>query len=331
MKIPIDIVIPWVDGNDPMWVEEHDKYTADKLSDNHVSRYRAWDTFKYWFRAIEDNAPWIRKIHFITWGHYPEWLNLDSDKLNIVNHRDFIPENYLPTFSSHVIELNLHRIPDLSENFIYFNDDVYLNKKVSPEDFFLDGKPRDSAILGVIKNNHTENFMPYIMLNMMALINMNFDNKEVIKENKSKWFSLKYGKFLFNNIYLYPFDCFTGFRNFHGASAFCKKTFIEVWNKFPDVLDEVCSHKFRSKSDVNQYIFRYWQLVTGNFEPIKPNSDYFTIGKVSAKAIESVIADGKIRVVCINDDPGDFDIEEEQRKIDNAFEKRYGKKSSFEK
>ena len=55
-------------------------------------------------------------------------LEPDHPKLHIVNHRDFIPEEYLPTFSSHAIELNMHRIPDLAEHFLYFNDDVYLMK-----------------------------------------------------------------------------------------------------------------------------------------------------------------------------------------------------------
>ncbi|WP_454996023.1 stealth family protein, partial [Bulleidia extructa] len=211
---PIDVVIPWVDGNDPTWIKVHDQYTSDRLSDNHVSRYRAWDTFRYWFRAIEENAPWVRKIHFLTFGHYPKWLNIHHEKIHLVRHEDFIPKEYLPTFSSHVIELNLHRIPDLAEQFIYFNDDVYLNLPSQPDDFFENGLPKDAAVLGVIKNNLRENFMPYIMLNIMALINEKFDKKEVISKHWSKWINVKYGRLALNNIYLLAFGCFTCFRNF---------------------------------------------------------------------------------------------------------------------
>ena len=102
----IDFVVTWVDGNDPAWQQEKQKYTAVN-ADVRVNRYREWDQLKYWFRAVEKYAPWVNKIHFVTWGHLPEWLDTTNPKLNIVNHKDYIPEEYLPTFSSHTIELHL--------------------------------------------------------------------------------------------------------------------------------------------------------------------------------------------------------------------------------
>ena len=251
---PIDIVIPWVDGSDPVWQADHAKYRAAKSADNHPARYREWGLFRYWFRGIEQNAPWVRKVHLLTYGHLPAWLEPDHPKLHIVNHRDFIPEEYLPTFSSHTIELNMHRIPDLAEHFLYFNDDVYLMKPSQPEDFFRDGLPRDTAVMGVIKNNDTANFMPYIMLNMMALVNMSFDKRSVIRQNFGKWFYPGYGKGLLYNLYLLPWGDFTGFRNYHSCVSFCKSTLEEVWDRFPEVLDATCRHKFRDRADVNQYL-----------------------------------------------------------------------------
>jgi len=35
----------------------------------------------------------------------------------------------------------LHRMPGLSEHYIYFNDDMFPISKCSVEDFFFDGKP----------------------------------------------------------------------------------------------------------------------------------------------------------------------------------------------
>ena len=96
MGYPIDIVIPWVDGSDPAWRAERAKYDPSATSDNSEERFRDWDTFRYWFRCIEKNAPWVRTIHFVTWGHLPGWLDPSHPKLHIVNHRDFIPEEYLP-------------------------------------------------------------------------------------------------------------------------------------------------------------------------------------------------------------------------------------------
>ena len=43
---PIDIVIPWVDGSDPVWQADHAKYRASKSADNHPARYREWGLFE---------------------------------------------------------------------------------------------------------------------------------------------------------------------------------------------------------------------------------------------------------------------------------------------
>ena len=275
-------------------------------------------------------APWVRKIHFITYGHVPEWLDRSNPKLNIVNHKEFIPEKYLPTFSSHTIEHNMFRIKGLSEKFIYFNDDVYLTQKTTPEDFFVNGLPVDSAVMGVIKNSDDTNFMPYIMLNMMAIINMEFSKPQVIKENPGKWFNPKYGKGLLKNIYLSSWDIFTGFMNYHKCNSFNKTTFETVWGKYGDVIDRTCSHKSRSKADVNQYLYRYWQLCEGAFCPGRPDSDYVTIGNESMDDIEKLLYNPKYRVVCINDDPMGFDFEMEKNKLQTVMKKKYSVKSSFE-
>lgn len=327
----IDIVVPWVDGSDPDWLHLRRQYQPGSLCDNDESRYRASDTFKYWFRAIEKNAPWVRKVHFLTFGHLPAWLNTGHPKLHLVNHRDFIPQEYLPTFSSHVIEMNLHHIPDLASQFIYFNDDVFLVKESRPEDFFRGGLPTDAAILGMIKNNHIENFMPYIMLNMMAVINMEFDKKKVLKGHLGKWFNLKYGKFLLNNLYLMPFSSFTGFRNFHTATPFLKETFDEVWSVIPEILERVCGHKFRSKEDVNQYIFRYWRLAKGQFTPHGINSAYITMGKFTREDLAKILKDKHNLTVCINDDPGDFNFESDSQMIDRELHELFPEKSDFER
>src|SRR5699024_690064 len=145
MERPIDFVICWVDGGDPDWLKEKKRYSHDNNNDDRDIRYREWGIIKYWFRGVEKFAPWVNKIHFVTWGHTPSWLNVKHPKLNIVKHEDYIPSKYLPTFSSRPIELNLHRIKGLSEQFVFFNDDMFLLKPVKKEDFFKNGLPRDIA------------------------------------------------------------------------------------------------------------------------------------------------------------------------------------------
>lgn len=105
-----------------------------------VNRYRDWNLLPYWFRAVDKFAPWVRKIHFVTWGHVPKFLQVKASKLHIVKHNEFIPEEYLPTFSSHAIEMNIHRIPSLAEHFVYFNDDMFLLRPFEKR-FFRNGLP----------------------------------------------------------------------------------------------------------------------------------------------------------------------------------------------
>ncbi len=330
MRDPIDIVIPWVDGSDPAWLAEHAKYKADRNSDNSQARYREWDLFRFWFRGIEQYAPWIRTIHFVTYGHLPKWLNTDHPKLHIVNHKDYIPSEYLPTFSSHTIELNMHRIQGLAEHFVYFNDDVYLTHPTSEHDFFRNGLPVDTAVFGIIKNEDTANYMPYIMLNMMAIINMRFQKREMLKNDLCKWLTPANGKGLLNNLYLSPWKAYTGFRNYHTCIAYKKSTFEEVWQENKVILDETCKHRFRSKEDVNQYLMRYWRLCKGEFIPHKPMSDYITIGQQTGERIEQLLRNPKYKVVCVNDDPMGFDFEKEQKMMADIFTKVYPKKSTFE-
>ena len=63
----IDFVIPWVDGNDPKWKIEKDKYSPTKADESNASnRYRDWGLLPYWFRAVEKYTPWVNKIYFVT-------------------------------------------------------------------------------------------------------------------------------------------------------------------------------------------------------------------------------------------------------------------------
>ena len=130
----IDFVLTWVDNTDPIWQEQFNFYksktpNANKSNAADVSRFRDWGLLKYWFRSIEMYTPWVRKIFFVTCGQHPSWLNTDNQRLVLVDHKDYIPKQYLPCFSSRPIELNFHRINDLSEYFIYFNDDEFVLKK----------------------------------------------------------------------------------------------------------------------------------------------------------------------------------------------------------
>ena len=139
----IDFVVPWLDSTDPIWQEQFMTYSRDTKGNKDSARFRNMDIFHYWFRAVEKYAPWVRKVFLITNGKFPDWINKNHPKLVLVKHEDYIPKEYLPTFNSRTIELNLHRIKGLSEHFVYFNDDFFLNAPVQPEYYFRKGLPCD--------------------------------------------------------------------------------------------------------------------------------------------------------------------------------------------
>ena len=106
----------------------------DTMSNN---RYRDSEELRYSLRSLLKNAPWIRKIFLVTDNQLPYWLNLENGgKLTVISHQElFENKSVLPVFSSPAIETQLHKIPGLSQKFIYFNDDVFLGSPVLPDDF----------------------------------------------------------------------------------------------------------------------------------------------------------------------------------------------------
>lgn len=327
----IDIVIPWVDGGDPEWQKSFKQFTPNpELSDSKFERYRDWDLLKYWFRGVEQYAPWVRKIHFITCGQTPSWMNTNNPKLNLVNHSDYIEHSLLPVFSSHPIELPIHKIKDLSEYFIYFNDDFFLIDDVDERDFFTNGLPNDSAIMNPVSGG--DPMMLHIAINNLDCINRNFKKHDVIKGALPKWFSHKYNKGgLYKNAVLLPWPNFPGFLDHHLPQPYLKKTLDDAWAKERTYLEKTLSSKFRSISDVNMYLFRYWQLCKGAFYPtdLKRLGKYFDLTDESVDAISDHIIKGESKVIVVND--GEVkDFESTKENLIQAFQKRLPRKSSFE-
>ncbi len=138
-----DVVYTWVDGNDPAHKSllRACSDTLDRSEDQEgadATRFQQHDELRYSLRSIEAYAPWIRRIYLVTNGQTPSWLNTRNDRLVVVSHDEiFIDKSDLPTFNASAIECHLHRIPGLSDRFIYFNDDFFLGRTVVPEDFML--------------------------------------------------------------------------------------------------------------------------------------------------------------------------------------------------
>lgn len=332
----IDFVIMWVDGNDPKWQKEKSKYNPDSNADGSIYRYRDFNLLKYWFRGVEKFAPWVNKIHFVTWGHVPDWLDTNNKKINIVRHEDFIPKEYLPTFNANTIELNLHRIKNLSDNFVLFNDDVYLIKKTKKSDFFYGNIPKDLAALNVHCPKKSL-ISQYFGINDVNIINEHFDFKSSIKNNLLKWLNIKNGSKNFRTICLLGCPRFPGFYQQHIANSYNKKTLQEVWEKEREILHNTCLNKFRTTVDVNQWLFKEWQIASGNFKPrsIKFGKSFYIdrdgIDKVNKK-VTNYIKKQKGKIISINDGKmTEEDFFKIVADLEKSFNTTLSEKSSFEK
>lgn len=332
MEEKIDFVVTWVDGNDEKWLEEKEKYNPvkSKRDTNTKNRYRDMKTMKYWFRAVEKYAPWVNKIYFITWGHLPEWINEKNEKLVIVNHKDYMPSEILPTFNSNAIEMYIHKINGLSEKFVYFNDDMFVTRKVKPKDFFVKGKPKDSFVFNALSacGNRTLNG---IISNNLELISQKFNKKQVIKENFSKIVNLKYGVDLIRSLIFFSRNEFTGMLNPHMGVSYLKSSFEEVWDTYGDRIKETTSNRFRTENDVSHWLVRYWQLMSGKFFPKRIKEDRYFDNFDNLSDICKAITKKKYKMICINDSKLDGDFDEFANGVSKAFEQALPEKSSFEK
>lgn len=327
----IDFVITWVDMNDPEWLEEFSRYRYDKHNTrNGVSEARFRDNgfLRYWFRGVEKFAPWVRKIHFIVNGRTPEWLDTSNPKLHIVRHADFIPAEFLPTFNSVVIERYMHHIPGLSDHFVYFNDDFYIINHLPVERFFLNGLPRDIAVMDY--NPSWSQWYKRIK-NNIRIINRHFSKKEVMAKWHDKWFHSSYGMKARWNYLLRFYGKFITLRVPHNAQPYLKSTFVEVWAAAGDELRATSVNKFRALNDLTPELFRTWQMCRGNFEPYNTYCDtkMFPLMVRPKQAIKAIY-EQKYKLICLNDNVHIRNYDTVIGNLRAAFESILPEKSTFE-
>jgi hypothetical protein len=137
-KYPIDIVYTWVEDNNEF--NEEKNYWFNNSKNNYklrnsidTKRFEDNQELKYSIRSVEKYFPYFNNIYIVVKdGQKPSYINFNNPKIHLVNHSEIIPSEYLPTFNSMAIECYLHHIPNLSEYYLYFNDDILMTKKVDP-------------------------------------------------------------------------------------------------------------------------------------------------------------------------------------------------------
>ena len=330
LKYDIDFVILWVDGNDTEWQKKRGGFRAEKDADLSAKRYRDWDNLKYWFRGVSKFTPWVRRIHFVSDGQLPGWLNVSDGRINTVNHSDFIPKEYLPVFNSNAIEIGIHNIPGLSDKFVLFNDDFFIIKEISPEYFFINGMPVDMAGLTASSERITQTGK--IWCNNYNVLNRYFNKNKVIASNLGAWLDPFYGKTFLRTVVNITRKEFDVIVIPHLSTPYLKSDFEKVWRVIPKELSQTQSSRFRSDGDLSHFLFRFWRLCEGKFVPKRPKGRYFSAENMeSIKRIENAITTRRYPEICINDCWDGEGFEEAKKRVADAFETILPEKCEFEK
>ena len=160
-----------------------------------------------------------------------------------------------------------------------------------------------------------------------------FDKYSNIKRQPGAYFHIGYPPmYFFYNMLELAFPRFTGFYTVHGPSPLLKSTYRKLWDMEPELLDRVCSHPFRHKEDINQYVLREYQKLSGNFVPknIHKFCRYFNLQPENPELVKTITKQ-KSKCICINDSNFEIPYEKVKQELNHAFSILFPEKSQFEK
>ena len=310
----VDIIVTYLNERDEKWQKDF-KYWKDKeikegkaKEDNRQAfgeeRTREWDTFKYWFRGIEKNCPWINKVFLIVQNknHVPEWINKDNPKLRIVYHDEYIPKELLPTFNAMTIGVYIPNIKDLGDNYILSDDDYYFLNPIPADRFFRYGRP--------VVNNNTLPFKLYKPDSSDSVFYHILNNDMLFEEKFMTDMKVKFG---INHL---P----------QARNKSFEKKILDQYS------DEILSHqivsKFRNESNLCSYM--YWDLLKICNKAIVSNP-YMNCSYCTLKSNVDFNEYWNKDIVCFNDTEQLDNYEETKRKFIEFLDKKFPEKSSFEK
>ena len=306
----IDIVYLWVDGNDPKWRQKRqnslNRLNANKRNDiakygNVEGRFRDNDELRYSLRALERYFPDCGNVYIVTDAQTPSWLHKsanNSAQISIIDHKDLIPANKLPTFDSANIESYIHRIPNLSERYFYLNDDVFFGAPVDVSHWFGSDTLHDGIFVGwsddlPISNQHAQ---PHAT----ALENACCLSIEWLKAHENSHRNSN------KRLYTHTYRTFA-----HSPRPMLKSMLIALETEAADLFESVRSTVFRTWDNpniVSDFVLR-WALATGQASVREYAHVYLSTGDVqNAAQLDSLIAaDGLLDFFCINDTTDDAD------------------------
>jgi Stealth protein CR2, conserved region 2/Stealth protein CR1, conserved region 1/Stealth protein CR3, conserved region 3 len=278
---PVDAVYTWVDGQDPEWQKKRKQFSA--LDSNALTtddakqpvRWLDYGTLRYSLRSLQQNMPWIRRVYIVTDGQKPTWLR-ENDRLKVVSHDSLFDQRVLiPTFNSHVIESQLHRIDGLSEHFIYINDDVLLPKPLQIGDFFF--------------SNGVSKFFP-----SFAAFRDEIGDDYVATDAAGKNLQRILKPMAWAPLTL---------KMKHTAFALRKSTLVEMEERFESEFLKLWLKRFRNKEDfapVSQ-LYQYYSFLTNKAVPFKTETAYVDVGRqMRLKKWVQLLTLNDYKFLCLN-------------------------------
>jgi hypothetical protein len=231
MEDKIDLVYLWVDGSDEKWLEKRNFWAIEcneVQESNQACRYIDSDELKYSLRSVEKYAPWLNKIFIVVNEQCPGWLDISHPKIRLIDLKEFIPEKYLPLFSSNTIEAFLPFIPDLSERFLYANDDTMLFNKTTPQTFYAKDNKAIVRVFCWAQKGHLGSYKEQLL----------YAQKLIYKKTGKR----------------FPYE------PHHNIDAYLKSDFIDCIHDFQDEFDQTKTHKFRHNDSIQRMLVSYYML-----------------------------------------------------------------------
>lgn len=311
---PIDIVYTWVNGDDPKWQKKKAQYenrlSAEDINESsyNISRFASRDELKFSLRSVEMFASWINHIYIVTDGQVPEWMDQSNRKITIIDHREiFRDKSVLPVFNSHAIEAQLHRIPGLSERYIYLNDDIFFGRRVSPDHFFY-------------SNGISKFFLSNAVLDISTPTARDLPVMSAAKNNRLL-IEREFGRTVTNKFK-------------HTPHPQLREINESLEEKFPSIFEAVSSSRFRHPDDYSIPSALHHYYAFGQGKAVPSNIRYFYLdlsNEIAERRLAQLLTERSYDVFCLNDTISNSTTAAKQDELLSEFLPRYFPiKSSFE-
>ena len=310
----IDIIYLWVDGNDPAWQEKRRRFVGNPEEDRKgdatsAGRYTDNDELKYNLRALEKYAPWIRKIFIVTDGQVPKWLDTGNQKVTIVDQNDIVPAEGLPCFNSNVIEHNFYKIPGLAEHFLYANDDMFINRTVSPLDFFT----KDGLPIVRLKRSRWRKLTLWMK---EKLLHQPLSKYNQALKNASGLIKEHYGVEMWD-------------KSHHNIDSYLKSSYQQTVELFNDEISATFKNHMRADSDVQRIIYSYVPLMEGAAQKEYIGKDISFMLRIHKQDHYERLQRCNPMFFCLND--SQYATDDDRLRVRAFLISRFPDKSSFEK